>query len=659
MDFFDRQIAAKRRTVGLVILFALAILIIVPLVYFVFLGGAIPIRNVQNFFSELKDFNNTQTPEPHPGWWDGSLFLTVSIVTLLLILAGTIYQLREVLRGGYIIARMLGGRAIPPNTDVAEEKRLLNIVEEMAIASGLPVPEVYLLPRENGINAFSAGMHPNDAVIGVTQGCLDMLSRDELQAVVAHEFSHVLNDDTRLKTILIGLLNGLIFPSKLSKEIYIGSVVEKNPLLVLPAMVLFGVFCFITIPLLIVIQIGVTLANVIKRSVSREREYLADAAAIQFTRNPNALTGAMKKVGGHTYGSCVRSSSTAQAGHLFFATAQRRSLTDWFWIYPHPPLKKRIHRIDPHFSGTFKPLPQKPKPTHTAPKKPAFTLNFAACAALLDSVGTPTEQHLKTSRQILAIIPDTIKEQTRDPFSARAIVYALLLDTDPALRNQQCATLRENAEPDVFQCLEELLPSIGNVPPETRLPLLDLSIPALRLLSKNQYIAFRANLTELINADGEVTLFEYALRRILTHRLDPVLLGSQPKPKTNSYYSFRGLEKEVSCLLSLMAQHGQTDEETIACAFEKAVEKMDDPCVAFSLLPKNECSWEQLDRALLQLNASLPALKRKVLEGVLVCLMYDQKITVKEVELFRAIADTLDCPVPPWVTPGNLSKTGS
>ena len=356
MDFFESQAVVRRRTVLLVVYYLLAALVVIPLVYFVVLGIAVPLRASVNFFREWYDFHDAYTPVPHPGWWDATLFSRVACITLLLMLGGTLYRLRQVTKGGYVVAELLGGRRVDPGTKSPAQKRLLNVVAEMAIACGLPVPDVYLLASERGINAFAAGFTPDDAVIGVTQGCIETLSRDELQAVVAHEFSHILYGDTRLKTLLVGLLHGLVYLGFMSNQACLRAA-KGEPAMVVTAFFVFVVLGVVTLPLLLVTQIGIALAGGIKRMVSRQREFLADAAAVQFTRNPDSVADALRKIGGYVAGSCILSSATGQASHLFFADALRRSVLRRPGLSSHPTLTDRIRRVDPGFSGTFAYVP--------------------------------------------------------------------------------------------------------------------------------------------------------------------------------------------------------------------------------------------------------------------------------------------------------------
>jgi len=270
---------------------------------------------------------------------------------------------------------------------------------------------------------------------------------------------------------------------------------------------------------------------------------------------------------------------------------------------------------------------------------------------LIASIGAPMEHHAETARQLLDSIPEKIKEHARDPYGARMLLYFLLLDSSEEIRRKQMDLVQVMAEPPVFQALEKAIPNIGIVQPEMRLPVVDLAMPALRLLSANQYVAFRSVVKALIDADEQTDIFEYALQRVLTHHLDPLFGGKSTKRAVN-YYSIRGLGKETSVVLSVLARKGSRSVEEAAAAFRAAVERIGDQKAVFEFMEEEHCTWEILDAALDRLNEGSFKVKKWVLGAALVCLMHDSEITVDEVELFRAIADTLGCPVPPWVAPG-------
>ena len=320
MDFFQSQEAARRKTSTLIVYFVLAVLAMIASVYLagvaiVFATGDMPLEKC----------------------WNPRFFCVVSLFTLGVVLCGSLYKIATLRGGGESVARMLGGRLLEPARATPPELRLLNVVEEMAIASGTPVPPVYLM-EEPGINAFAAGFTPADAVVGVTRGAVERLSRDQLQGVIAHEFSHILNGDMRLNIRLMGFIFGILCLS-LFGRILMRTRGKKNPL------PLFGIALFI------VGSLGVFFGKLIKSAVSRQREFLADASAVQFTRNPDGIAGALKKIGGLALGSRLQSPEAESASHMFFANGLGRGFVAL--MATHPPLTERIRRIDPSFTGEF------------------------------------------------------------------------------------------------------------------------------------------------------------------------------------------------------------------------------------------------------------------------------------------------------------------
>lgn len=661
MDFFARQDDARRKTGLLLFYFCMAVAITILLVYF------LPVLAWHSYQSNY----GPREIQPHLAWWHPDLFALVCSSTLMVVACGATFKIAALRRGGGAsVAEMLGGRQVPPGTADFFERRLRNVVEEMAIASGVPVPPVYVLERESGINAFAAGFTHSDAVVAVTYGTMTGLTREELQGVIAHEFSHILNNDTQMNISLMGIIHGLLIIGLTGRIILEfagrGTRVRSSKndgAQVVAFLIAAGIILWI------VGSCGMLFAKLIKSAISRSRERLADASAVQFTRNPAGLAGALKKIGGLSYGSLISSPHAEQASHMFFGNGMRTSI-----FSTHPPLIERVQWLEPTFDGTFpdvslSDLREQLARFEGAPRKreqKPDMVNLAATAAILDaaiqpnnpealidSIGQPMERHADEARRLIAAIPEAAKQHARDPYGARMLVYLLLLDSDATIRSKQMALIKDMADPSVFQTLENALPHLHDIKPEMRLPIIDLAIPALRFLSPEQYVVFRTIVKALIDADAQTDVFEYALQRVLFRHLAPVF-GGTPKPRPANYYAIRGLEKETSLVLSTLARKGNEDERTASEAFRAATERIAAPNATFEFMPEDACTWSQLDVALDKLNEGSFKVKKWVLGAALACLMHDRAITVGEVELFRAIADTLGCPVPPWVVPATL-----
>lgn len=635
MDFFARQDAARRATRRLIAFFALAVIVMVLVLYLV------------TAFVLMKKPSSPQWQGPAHVLLRPQLALTVTVTTLLVIAAGSLYKIVSLRDGGASVARLLGGRPMSPNTEEPSERQLLNVVEEMAIASGSPVPTVYLLENEEAINAFAAGFSPSDAVIGVSAGCLARLSRDELQGVIAHEFSHIVNGDMRLNLRLIGLLHGILVISMIGYFImrYAGRGGRNRGA---APLALFGVALYI------VGYAGVFCGRLIKSSISRQREYLADASGVQFTRNPLGLAGALSKIGGFLKGSRLQTPRAEEASHLYFANGLRQGFFSWFAT--HPPLAARILRLDPTFSGRFPEVLDEdisgipgslasalaPTTTHHEPQTRAETADHPA--AITQRVGDLNDEYLAYATQLLKRIPTELRERVHEPSTARAVVFALLLDPRPPIRQVQLEALRAETDSSTWEETLTVLATLDGCSVEARLPLIDLALPALRRLSTSQYETFQEHVRRLITADQRIGLFEYTLQSILLRHLAP---SFQPIPRASlSYYSLNTVQPEIAVLLSIVAHLGHQDPTVTQEAFAAGSKSLP---FQPQLIGSNQLSLRLFDQALKKLSRSTPSAKRRLVQAITATVAFDGTVSVKEGELLRAIADRLDCPVPPFL----------
>lgn len=640
MDFFQSQDAARRNTGRLVILFILAVIAIMVMVYL--LVAVI-------FLSAGKD--ESAAPLLHPGLMLGVGGITIAIVGL-----GSLYKMGQLRAGGGFVAESLGGAPIRPDTTDPVERRLLNVVEEMAIASGTPCPQVYMMQQEKGINAFAAGFSPEDAVIGVTRGCAEQLSRDQLQGVIAHEFSHILNGDMRLNIRLIGILHGILIIGIigyfiLRSSFYTGGISRRSGKRDgAGAIILLGA------GLAVIGFVGTFFGNWIKAAVSRQREFLADASAVQFTRSPSGIAGALKRIGGYAHGAKIESPNAPEASHMFFGRAITSGLNSMFAT--HPPLPVRIKRIEPSWDGEFITTgPAIEREVPGAPGAPAALAGFAGASAAaaaatrpapprisaVKQIGRPTQEHIEYAAQLIGRMPATIANAARESYGARAVIYALLINDEPDPRRFQTERLNAHADPGVCRLTAQLLPAIEKLPRELRLPLVDLALPALRSLSPSQYAVFKQNVQALVEADEKIDLFEWALQRIILRHLEPHF--ARVKPPVTHYYALGRLGRQCSVLLSTLAYVGHRDRAAAQRAFSLGISKL--AVRSASMLPPEACSMGALDDALDELNRTAPRVKQLVLIACAACVSADREVTVEEAELFRALCDGLSCPMPP------------
>ena len=588
MDFFERQDHARRQTVKLMVLFGLSVAVIIVAVYVVALlitqGGG--------------NAHGRHAAAPL-NFWDPGLLMAVALGTIVVISLGSLYKVSELASGGEVVAQMMGGRLVDPQTTDLAERRLLNVVEEMSLASGVPVPPVYVMDNEPSINAFAAGFRPNDAVVTVSRGCLQYLTREELQGVLGHEFSHVLNGDMRLNLRLIGLVYGILVLSIIGYFVmrsagWAGSSSRNsddrrgdNR----------AAIFFIGLALYILGYLGVLLGNIIKAAISRQREFLADASSVQFTRNPSGLAGALKKIGGLAEGSRINDPHAHEVSHMFFGDAFAGSIFNLFAT--HPPLEERIRLLDPNFDGSYAggrstagsrcgerrwALPLR-STMDTWSRLAAWRLvrrrhglpagrnrrtqadAYAPRDRIAGQVGSPQPEHLEHAGRLVAGLPAMVVQAVREPYSARGVIFALLLSRDDeATRNRQWQLLQARVEPPLVRVIEQLSEPIDRLPAENRLPVVDMTIPALKRLSPGQYQAFRQIVEALTAADGKIDLFEYCLRVILFGYLD-VQFGLRPAPAVR-YKAVSTVSQPAILILSSLAYAGQSQPDDIQRAFQ-------------------------------------------------------------------------------------------
>jgi len=408
---------------------------------------------------------------------------------------------------------------------------------------------------------------------------------------------------------------------------------------------------------MIVGYVGVFFGRLIKAAVSRQREFLADAASVQFTRNPDGLAGALRKIGGLVRGALIATPRAEDASHMFFGQARKMSLARM--MATHPPLEERIQRIDPSFAGEIPVL----EPAHPAPvgapvagidavrplAQPAPVLSRGKPFAVrpetvIESIGAPMRRHVEAVRSVLAALPDEVLEACRDPLEARALVHALLLDARESIRDRQLERLRRHADPTVLTAAQRLAGMVDQLAEDYALPLVDLCIPALKALSEPEYRAFRANVEALAAADEEIDLFEYTLFHSLVRNLEARFGG--PRTGGARVYAMRGLARECSILLSTLARFGHDDQAAAGEAFAAAAAGLGEPKVRIGFAAPGECALSEVDACLDRLALATPKLKKRIVAACLRCLVHDGRVTVEEAELFRAVSYALDVPVP-------------
>ncbi len=685
MTFFEHQDQARQMTRKLVGLYGLAIACIILSIYMALLvtswamgfnratkqinrylhPTAIPepiptqpnyqVRRNSRLFGQRGYTPNRPAPSPLPqasptnqlalneetlGWWQPHLFWLATIPTLLVIGGTSFVKLQALKQGGALVAQELGGRLLLPETATTPaEHQLINVVEEMAIAATIPTPFVYILDNELGINAFAAGYSPKDAVIGVTRGCLQQLDRDELQGVIGHEFSHILNGDMRLNVQLIGALHGIVFIYIFGRVLsYVrGSNRDNNAIMYLG---------FALMPIGI---IGQFFGRLIQSAVSRQREFLADASAVQFTRNPDGLAGALSKIQDNVYRSYVTSPQAEAMGHLFFGTALQ---SDWFAT--HPPLAQRIQRLTTYWQRNAKRFAATPSPLSSGAGQSAIgsqSLVMGLAGSVDSGTATNTAIGKGTAQPVppawLAQVPASLR-QIEDEAVAVAVLYALLLDG----QNPQVRTLQENGlrkvAPDVVETTLQLAPDVAALEPKLRLPLADRLLPLVRQVGGDRSQHILKTLQALAKADGQWSIFEFALYTLAWERLQPA--SSQDTTAATSANP-EHVWQDCLVVMAAIAHAGTNKPADVAYAFRSGAYKL--PTASQDTIPETPppCQLVGLKQSLDRLKTADQKLKRDLMDACSYTVMLDSLVTASEVNLMWAISLNLNCPLPPFVLP--------
>ncbi|MEO7433317.1 MAG: M48 family metallopeptidase [Dokdonella sp.] len=645
MNFFDHQDRARRQTRRMIVLFAIAVVAIV-----------VAIDGVLYVAMGVGNGRHAQDA--------GAAMAGISVVVLLVIGLGSLYRVASLRGGGAVVARQLGGVQIETDTANFAYRRLRNVVEEMSIAAGVPVPEIFVLEEESGINAFASGYAPTDAAITVTRGAIDKLTREELQGVIGHEFSHVLNGDMRLNIRLMGIVFGILVIATIGRKL--AELSGRSRGRDSGGMVLFGLAVFA------VGYIGVVFGRVIKASVSRQREFLADASAVQFTRQTDGIAGALKKIGGLAEGSKLASSDTEEVAHMLFGDGVGYSAL----FATHPPLIERIQRMVPSFraeefdaiaSAWSRPVRVGPEESERADVSiggfaPMGLRSFGIAAdvamlpradaqlrlsptGVVSQVGHPGLDDRSAAAQINESIPQALREAAWQSGQAMPLIFALLLNDDLAVRELQLAVLDERYDSGTRALVQALATELRGLHPMLRLPLASLSFPALRRRPRPHLTVFMETLRALIDADRRVTLDEYCLAKLVGLQVMDSLRPAATQPMSS--LKLPGLVAELKDLLAVVARYGHDDAAGAQRAYALGLrEVLPDSAIDYS--PPFDFVGA-LDRALPRLDHLAPAGKELVVRALTIAISADGVVSVAESELLRTVCAALHCPLPPML----------
>ena len=637
MDFFEHQDKAKRQTGYLFLLFGIAV---VCIIISIFCLASVAI----GFERDLAGLA-----------WSFELAIVSIVGTVIAVFIASVVRISWLSQGGKVVAEAMGGQKINLSTKDPLSRQVLNVVEEMAIASGTPVPPVYLMD-ELGINAFAAGYSPRDAVIGVTRGCATKLNRDQLQGVMAHEFSHILNGDMRINIRLTGIIFGIVFLASIGRMLtnvaYVSGGRRRNG-----KDGGGGALIILGIGLLIIGGIGGFFGSMIRASISRQREFLADASAVQFTRNPDGIAGALKRIGGYSHGSKIQTAGAQEFSHMFFSSG----ISSMFAT--HPPLPIRIKRIDPNWKNSY-PATDKISESVSQSSQVAGLSGFAgvpssgsknknqttakrqerthSAQTFLKNEGQIDDEKLAQVRSLIASIPAFLIEQAKEPFGARCLLFALLLDNkNMEARNRQIQMIESQAEEGTFHQTEKIEPLLTNLSCEQKLVLVEESRPAISELSINQFSIFQKLIVQLIGADESIDLFEWCLHKVIEFDF-----GKQHYPRQlHGRASLRSRISDCAVILGALSHYGQ-DGADPKPAFKKGMLALD-RSGEIKLPAINDCGLSSIDKSIERLNKMSASEKRSLIDACARTIDHDGKTTDVEIQILRGIACALSCPLGP------------
>jgi Zn-dependent protease with chaperone function len=624
MDFFEAQDEARKKTKWLVLWFVLAVIGVVVAVDLLVIA--------------LVDEGPNQI----------YIVITASVLTGGIMLAASGYKTTQLSAGGSVVAEDLGGRLVMPGSADFEEKRLLNIVSEMALASGMPVPQVYLLDHEEGINAFAAGTEPSNAVIGVTRGCLQRLSREELSGVIAHEFSHIINGDMRLNMRLMGLVFGLVVISIIGRGMVQllrfqgGSSRRNNKEGGNVMLVLF----LLGLGLLVIGGLGSFFGRLIQAAVSRQREFLADASSVQFTRNPDGIVGALKKIGGSEIGSKIKAPKAVEASHMFFSNGGMFN----FFLMTHPPLDVRIRAVQKNWDGKFESSEIKPITADRNTKNeerngPLDALPGAVVLGAVSGIGQGERRRISTGQQLHQGISQRWRKAIHDREEAQAVIFGLLLNKDEKFLSKEVSFLEEEAGGEAKELALKWQAEARGLHSARKIALVEMALPTLRSLSPLEYERFRDIMRWLIASDGQVELFEFMIQRVIERHLGSYF--ERKAFRNIAYHQFDRLLPEANILVSTVSEIGAGCADDAEAAYLEATSDWKD-----RLDRKGVSSHDELDEALDKFSQASPLVKRQILVACVTAAARDGKLSSREAELLRTIADSIGCPLPPF--PGEV-----
>lgn len=630
MNFFEHQDQAKRNTRYLIILLIIAVVSLIAITTFAFA--------LATYLTQ---------PDTNGPILEGALsalsleaMIGIAFGVTTVVILGSVFRQHQLRDGGRVVAESLGGRLINPSTTNLHERRILNIVEEMAIASGTSVPPIYLI-EESAINAFAAGYYAHDAVIGITRGCIEQLTRDELQGVIAHEFSHIFHGDMRLNMRLVALVYGILVIGLIGRllleAVYHSKSSARNRSNDNNGSAIILIFV-LGVSLVAIGYAGTFFGQLIKAAISRQREYLADAAAVQYTRNPDGIAGALSKIAIADSGSTLQASNAAEFSHMYFGS---EGSSFFGLLATHPHIEQRIQRIHANRQVNLTPKQMSSAKFFGGDSRVSgFSKNTDHFVdQLIPQMADPSNADLNSARHAISDLPPLAQKATQSTFDARGIILGLLRHSDQRIREQQDRLIANAFTRQEYAQLQPVIEQASSLEPHTRLSVMDLALPSIKRLSSNQQRWFLSLMEGVIRADNHISVFEWSIFRIVRHHL------VAPTP-SYQWFTIDRVTNDLRVLFSLLAL-SEDNSQVINAAYNAGATRLG---ITTPPLKTELITLDAVDRSLSRIAAIKPLQKPAVLKAIHAIISADKTITPREAELFRAIADSIDCPIPPFDT---------
>jgi Zn-dependent protease with chaperone function len=631
MDFFTQQDFAKRKTTRLVSLFALALLLITACIH------AVVVATLA--YSNIMHFESVEQWLLHP------VFLWTTLGTLGFIAVASLVRILQLSVGGAGIAESVGARRVSYETTDLDEQKFINVVEEMSLASGTPIPSLFIMDGEMAINAFVAGKNANNAILVVTQGCLQKLNREELQGVVGHEFSHIFNKDMQINLKLIGLLAGIMAIGVLGRLFFSTSSSRRHSHSSSRRSNNSGGGWAIGLALIVIGFVGTFFGRLIKAAISRQREYLADASAVQYTRDPDGIAGALQKIQNDQAGSLLESDKAEEMSHMCFGVSFGAALSGWFAT--HPPLDDRIKAINPLF---------RPKQTNdTAASQNISEDNESLISSLsqsapvhatkqsvMDSIGHASSAHIEYVHQSIESLPDILLNAAHDLDAAMPLIFALITAGEPESSVAALEKVRQIEGEKIATQTAEMLDQVKDESLQNKFLLMEIASNILRSISDRDVLnKFRKTCVQLMHVDKKISLYEFVIYSYIRKLMDK---GESNPTKVHRYAQARS---EIILILSLMSEVGEGNDDEKNQRFDKHLPY-------FFTEKSSRINFDSFDAksvqaALARLAGLTPMLKRSLIEALVDCILEDDTITQREALILRAVCIQLDCPLPPII----------